>query len=279
MPAGGAAVAGRPKRALRLVVADGLMLALVVAGALLHWLSLLFIGAAFGIATRVGAVVAGFRGPFQSIRVSRTVLICFALVFVEDSLAIGVKSSLVEAFKIPAGSMVPTVLVGDHVFADKRARQPKRGDLMVFLYPREPDKTFIKRVVAVGGDTVEVRNDVLWVNGREIARRPADPDCHYEDFEEVSGRWERRACDAFDETLDGRTYRVIYDRPNAPQSMPAVTVPPGGYFVMGDNRDNSHDSRYWGTVPQDHVLGVVSWVWWSSGQDGVRWDRLGRRLD
>ena len=77
---------------------------------------------------------------------------------------------------------------------------------------------------------------------------------------------------------DGRTYRVIFDRSGGPHSSRPVTVPPDNYFVLGDNRDNSHDSRFWGFVPQDLIKGVVRKIWWSDGPGGVRWDRIDKRV-
>ena len=188
--------------------------------------------------------------------------------------AVGLKALWVEAFKIPAGSMIPTLQVGDHIFVDKRAKHPARGDNAVFIYPRERDKDFIKRVVAVGGDTIEVRDNQLVINGTPVPRVHVDGPCEYQDLLAEMGRWETRRCDAWDETLDGRTYRVIFDPDNRPYSMQAVTVPADSYFFVGDNRDNSHDSRFFGAVPQELIKGVARRIWWSSGPDGVRWRRI-----
>ena len=184
------------------------------------------------------------------------------------------RASWVEAFKIPSGSSIPTLLVGDHVFVDKTMKHPRRGDTTVFIYPKERDKDFVKRVVAVGGDTIEIRDNQLVLNGQPVPRKHVDAPCEYEDYDEYGARWERRACDAWDETLDGRTYRVIQDRNGGEHSFRAVTVPPDSYYVLGDNRDNSHDSRYWGFVPQELIKGVARKIWWSYGHDGVRWSRI-----
>jgi signal peptidase I len=183
------------------------------------------------------------------------------------------RASWVEAFKIPAGSSVPTLLVGDHMFADKTMKHPRRGDTTVFIDPKERHKAFVKRVVAVGGDTIEMRDNQLVLNGQPVPRKHVDEPCQYDDKVE-DGRWETRTCDAFDETLDGRTYRIIQDRNGEPRSYPAVTVPPDSYYVLGDNRDNSHDSRFWGFVPQELIKGVARKIWWSSGPGGVRWSRI-----
>ena len=184
------------------------------------------------------------------------------------------RASWVEAFKIPSGSSIPTLLVGDHIFVDKSAKHPKRGDTTVFIYPMERDKDFIKRVVAVGGDTIEIRDNQLVLNGQPVPRKHVDEPCEYDDYNEDSGQWEKRGCEAWDETLDGRTYRVIFDRRGGGHSTRPVTVPPDSYFVLGDNRDNSHDSRFWGFVPQELIKGVARKIWFSYGPDGVRWSRI-----
>jgi signal peptidase I len=145
-----------------------------------------------------------------------------------------VRTLWAEAFKIPAGSMIPTLLVGDHLWISKIARTPARGDVIVFRYPKEPDKDFVKRVVAIGGDTIEIRDNVLVLNGRPVARKHVEAPCEYED--DYDGSRGKRPCEAWDETLDGRTWRVIYDRDGVAHSYPPVTVPAGASYVLGDNR-------------------------------------------
>jgi signal peptidase I len=157
------------------------------------------------------------------------------------------------------------------------ARTPARGDVIVSRYPREPDKDFIKRVVAVGGDTIELRDEELVLNGTPVARKHVDAPCEYDD-DDYDGSERKRRCDAWDETLDGRTYRVIFDAERTPRPYAPVTVPPGSVYVLGDNRDNSHDSRYWGFVAGDLIKGTARTIWWSSGPGGVRWSRHGQRI-
>jgi signal peptidase I len=173
---------------------------------------------------------------------------------------VSLRTAWVEAFKMPSGSMIPTLPVGDHLWVAKRARTPARGDVIVFRLPTQPNLDFIKRVIAVGGDTIELRDEELLLNGKPIARTHVDGPCQYEDVSD-SVR-ETRTCDAWDETLDGRTWRVVFDGNRTPRSFPPVTVPAGQYYVLGDNRDNSHDSRFWGTVPADHVKGTARTIWW-----------------
>lgn len=193
--------------------------------------------------------------------------------------AVALRFFWVEAFKIPSGAMIPTLQVGDHLFVDKSDKHPRRGEVAVFVYPKDPAKDFIKRVVAVGGDTIEGRDGALVVNGAPVPRAHVDGPCEYEDYLEDMQRWEPHQCDAWDETLDGHSYRVFFDRDGSGgRSWGPTTVPAGSYFVVGDNRDNSSDSRVWGFVPQDHIKGVARKLWWSSGPHGVRWDRLGKPI-
>jgi signal peptidase I len=184
------------------------------------------------------------------------------------------RATWVEAFKIPSGGMLPTLNVGDHIFVDKTAKHPRRGDVTVFKYPKEPDKDFVKRVVAVGGDTIEIRDNVLVINGAPVPHVHVDGPCEYQDYNDETRRWETRACDAFDETLDGHTYRVFQEPDAGVRSWPPLKVPADSYFAMGDNRDNSADSRFWGFVPQDHIKGVARKIWFSEGPRGVRVERL-----
>jgi signal peptidase I len=174
---------------------------------------------------------------------------------------------VLEAFKVPSGAMMPTVLVGDHVFADKavfRRREPRRGEVMVFAFPEHPEQDFLKRVVAVGGDRIVVKNGHPVINGWEV------PSC-------AAGKWSytesaddggaRHVGDLFVEFLDGAAYLTLYDRDQLGAELQGPwLVEPGHYFVMGDNRNNSHDSRTWfggagGTVPRTLVRGEPRWVW------------------
>ncbi len=196
-------------------------------------------------------------------------------------IALFLRAFVVEAFKIPSGSMIPTLQVGDHIFVNKfiygiripwtnikfgtEYRKPRRGEVIVFVYPKEPEKDFIKRIVAIEGDTVEVRENQLYVNGTQVARARIAGDCQYQDFDELASRWEERHCaEKFMETLDGVKFETIYDRGDGPRG--PWTVPAHSVFVMGDNRNNSHDSRYWGFVPFDHIKGKAMVIWLSAGQ-------------
>jgi len=178
-------------------------------------------------------------------------------------LALVIRTFVVQAFKIPSGSMLPTLQIGDHILVNKLAyglrvpfwgkrffvyRKPQRGDVIVFVYPVDPSKDFIKRTVAIEGDVVEVRNKRVFVNGR-----PAD--------------------DARAYFADGEDGALSAPR----DKFGPVTVPPGHVFVMGDNRDRSYDSRFWGFVDLSAIKGKAFVIYWSWDGNGrwVRWERLG----
>ena len=205
---------------------------------------------------------------------------------------------VVEAFQIPSGSMIPTLEVGDHIFVSKFAYSvglpysnkkvvkygvPKRGDIIVFKYPKDQKMDYIKRVVALPGEKVEVRRNEIFINGRPMPRRNVTGPCSYAD-----GVYHKDVpCELWMEELDGRTHPVYQQPGSASNSLP-FEVPAGHVFVMGDNRDNSNDSRVWGPVPEELIKGRALIIWWSRGPitgelsfagvaewfAAIRWSRL-----
>jgi signal peptidase I len=182
-------------------------------------------------------------------------------------LALFIRTFIVQAFKIPSGSMIPTLQIGDHILVNKLSyglripfwehylvdfSRPQRGDVVVFIFPEDRTKDFIKRVIGLGGDTVEIRGKKIYINGKQIE----DPHAHFEgDDPQTAG-------------LPAR------------DDFGPKTVPENHIFVMGDNRDRSYDSRFWGFVNLDDVRGKAFLIYWSwDGTDRwVRWERLGHLI-
>jgi len=174
--------------------------------------------------------------------------------FSADFVAGHIRAHHVQAFKIPSGTMLPTLQIGDHLLVDKGAyktHEPRRGDVIVFPYPRDPSKNFIKRVVAVGGDTIEIRHKVVSLNGSTVD----DPHATFKYGEQ--------------------------EIPGPRDNFGPITIPPHKLFVMGDNRDESHDSRFWGFVDCGVVLGKAKVIYWSWDADAlrVRWERISQVLE
>jgi len=183
-------------------------------------------------------------------------------------LALFVRSFVVEAFTIPSGSMEPTLLVGDYLIASRlsyvvkipftdvvlfRLGEPQRGDVAIFRYPLDPSKDFVKRIIAKEGDVVEIKNKIVYVNGRKVDEGYA----HFTDDTVIPGSSMPR------------------------DNLNPVRVPKGCYFAMGDNRDNSSDSRFWGFLRNEDLIGKAEIIYFSlNGRSDnplrtVRWDRLG----
>lgn len=281
-------------------------------------------------------------------------------------IALFLRAFVVEAFKIPSGSMIPTMEIGDHIFVNKflyglrvpytttkflTIRKPKKGEVIVFINPCD-GRDFIKRIVGVAGDTIEVRCNILYVNGKPVPHEllQAEDTCQYWDYDEDIKRWETKSCSRYAETVGdnrfeplhgderpteereraadetGGTYRQYYNKHDFPElpmnelerdrlprlprcaghigdntpgrfepSLPEANeikgacapqvryvVPDDNVFVMGDNRQNSSDSRVWGPVPLDNIKGKAMFIWWSSKPakaGGVLWERIGQLVD
>ena len=203
------------------------------------------------------------------------------------------RSFLVEPFRIPSGSMLPSLLPGDFILVNKFSygirlpvinekiidtAVPKRGDVMVFRYPGDKSLNYIKRVIGLPGDHVLYRDKTLYINGEAMKQVEDEAYALYE----IGGdaRFEKRA-----EHLDGVIHEILvaaggphgYIDAGVPGQYYENVIPPGEYFVMGDNHDRSNDSRYWGLVPEENLVGKAFFIWFSwdlGNEEGWFWQRI-----
>jgi len=214
--------------------------------------------------------------PNKIIEYSRSFFPVFILVLL-------LRSFLVEPFRIPSGSLEPTLKVGDFVAVNKFAYgfrlpvleaklipvwKPKSGDVAVFRWPPDPSYNYIKRVIGVGGDKISYKNKVLTINGKKAKQTFIK---YTQD--ESSGK----TVALYREKLNGFEHD-IYIRPDFPAEDFEIVVPEGMYFMMGDNRDDSADSRFWGFVSDEYLRGKAFFVWmsWNGYTGSIRWSQIGK---
>lgn len=247
--------------------------------------------AAGGMTLSEDAVRSSYKEP---------VLVEYARSFFPVILAVLVlRSFLVEPFRIPSGSMMPTLLVGDFILVNKFAYgvrlpvlnkkvlevgEPERGDVFVFRFPLDPRVDYIKRVVGVPGDRIEYRDKQLYVNGKPM------PQTRIGLYAGVGAGARETGSHHAIENIGG-TEHAILTNPVAPDFPPScrvlakgpVVVPEGHYFAMGDNRDNSNDSRCWGLVPEGNLVGKAFAIWmnWDGAMSGfpIAWERIGNIVE
>lgn len=192
------------------------------------------------------------------------------------------RSFIVEPFRIPSASMMPTLLIGDFILVNKYEygirlpvintkiidmAEPERGDIAVFRYPRDPDTPYIKRIVGLPGDHISYQNKQLYINGKLMEQKTLDRYYTEGTASAMNGAVLRQ------EDLMGLEHRILIDPGRAGFTVDSV-VPEGHYFAMGDNRDHSSDSRFWGFVPEANLVGRAFFIW-MNWDDGVNWRRLG----
>ncbi len=203
------------------------------------------------------------------------------------------RSFLVEPFRIPSGSMMPTLLIGDFILVNKfsyginlpvinvkvvEVGKPQRGDVVVFRYPKDPSIPFIKRVVGLPGDLVEYNfaTKMLYINDEQVAQDSIGRYVGVGSGSNMTGREQRL------EYLPGAEHAILV-LPEKTSYVPIKewTIPEHEYFVLGDNRDNSKDSRFWGTVPEANLIGKAFFIWmnWDLKNGGISWQRLGTPIN
>ena len=197
------------------------------------------------------------------------------------------RSFLAEPFRIPSGSMLPTLLIGDYILVNKyeygirlpitktkifNISEPKRGDVIVFRYPGNEDINFIKRVIGIPGDKIKYYNKQLYVNGVIYKKRKQETHEYLSDF----GRQE---LEIFTENDNQKIYNILNDN-MSPVNDDEFFVPENKYFVMGDNRDHSSDSRYWGFVPEKNLVGEAFLIWmnFDSKNFSMKYNRIGNLI-
>lgn len=198
------------------------------------------------------------------------------------------RSFLAEPFRIPSASMMPTLLIGDFLLVNKFTYgirlpvinqkiidigEPKRGDIVVFRFPKDPTVDYIKRVIGLPGDKVSYYNKKLMINDMPAEQLSLGI------YQGVGQGSDMTGSELLEENLAGVEHKILI-RKESPTVEGSYVIPPGNYFVMGDNRDNSNDSRYWGTVPEENLVGKAFFIWmsWDWEHKGIGFDRIGTVL-
>lgn len=197
------------------------------------------------------------------------ILIIFVIRLVDLSVETTViRSTVFKAYKIPAGSMLPTLLAGDHFLCDLsyyNIHNPARGDIVIFRWPKDKNIDYIKRVIGLPGDTVRISDDDLYINDKKIEQK----------YIGKYGPGDGRDAGIFQETIGSVSYDVL-EQEKKHENFGPVKVPEGEYFVLGDNRDNSSDSRYWGMVRRDQIYGRPVFIYFSWDMKIPGWDIFSR---
>lgn len=255
----------------------------------------------FASKRKLRAVTAAEAGTEAESKIKEPLLVEYSRSFFPVIFAVLIlRSFMVEPFRIPSGSMMPTLLVGDFILVNKfsygirlpvlnkkviNLGDPQRGDVVVFRYPKQPWIDYIKRVVAVPGDSVYYQNKTIYINNQPMQQTQVGRYTGVGSGVQMTGAIRSK------ENLAGIEHDILV-HPRAPNLAMGcnvlrngpITVPEGHYFAMGDNRDNSNDSRCWGLVPDENLVGKAFGIWmnWDSNLDSfppVAWERLGNGID
>jgi signal peptidase I len=195
--------------------------------------------------------------------------------------ALIVRTFFLAPYRVPTGSMQPALKPGDFIFVSQVAyssRAPRRGDLVTFYYSSQPGIAYVKRVIALPGDRVEIKNNRLIINGIRLSYTPLENSVDNPNPE---------LFEILTESFENLSWPVIFNKTESQKALGPLVVPPNEVFLLGDNRDASDDSRYWGTVPINQIFGKVSLIWlsldWQKKWAGhrfpsVRWERLFSRV-
>jgi len=203
-----------------------------------------------------------------------------------------IRTDFVEAFRIPSGAMVPTLAVGDHLLVDKfiygpripfmdsrifMGKVPKRGEVIVFKYPEDESRNFIKRVIGLPGDKIEIKHGTLFINEQPV---PVTEIGSHVEQRQIGDQTHDVKTKLMEEQFGTVKHGIQYLHDQSGYNFGPVQVPNESVFVMGDNRDNSQDSRFWGFVKFNKILGKALFIYWSwdSVYQNVRWDRIGKSI-
>ena len=195
--------------------------------------------------------------------------------------ALSIRAFVIEPYKIPSTSMKPTLIIGDHLFVNKfiyglripwtlnrfwEGRDPKRGEVIIFNPPIDPKKHYIKRVIGVPGDRIQIRGTTVTINGEALSQTPIQETEEFSIYEEIIG---------------GVIHQIQYDKSIPLREDFEIVVPPGFYLVMGDNRDHSRDSRDWGFLERKRITGRAMFLWfsWKFNPFNIHWERIGQKIE